>query len=48
MCLGPFNILTGEGCYEMALSRHLSNHIFHSLQFRKYISCEGHSFYEFF
>ena len=45
-CLGPFNMLLKEGSSEAGLFRHLSNHVFWSVQFWKYISYEGHLSFE--
>ena len=46
-CLGPFTMLLLEGSSETELFRHLSNHVFRSLYFWKYISYEGHVFSKF-
>ena len=43
--LGLFNLLTIKGCSETGLFTHLTNHVFRSLQFRKYIIYEGHLFF---
>ena len=40
-----FNMLTVEGCSKTWHFRHLTNHVFHSLQVRKYITWEGHFFF---
>ena len=40
----PFNILTVKRCSETRFFRYLSNFIFRSLWFRKYIIYEGHLF----
>ena len=45
-CFGLFNILTVKGCSEMGLFRHLSNHVFRSCNFLKYISYDGHLFFQ--
>ena len=44
-CLGPFSMLTVEQCSETTLFRHLSNHVYGSLQFRKYISYKVYYFF---
>ena len=44
--LDLFTMLLFEGCSETGLFRHLSNHCFLSLQFPKYISYEGHLFFQ--
>ena len=41
-CLGTFNMLTVKRCFETVLFRNFSNHVFRSLQFRKYIKNESH------
>ena len=41
-CFGPFTMLPVEGSSRAGLFRHLSNHVFRGLYFRKYISYEGH------
>ena len=43
-CLGPFTMLLFDGSSETRLFRRLSNHVFGSPQFRKYIGYEGHTF----
>ena len=43
-CLGAFDAFPVEGCSETRLFTHLSNYVFRSPQFRKYISYEGHLF----
>ena len=45
-CLGPFDMLTIEGCSETGPFRHLSNHVFRSIYFRKYISYEAHLLFQ--
>ena len=44
-CLQPFTILLVKGSSETRLFRHSSNHLLHSLLFRKYISNDGHHFF---
>ena len=44
-CAGLFNMLTVEGCPEMGLFRYLSNLVFGSRYFRRYITYEGHLFF---
>ena len=44
--LRPFNIFLLEGSSETELFRHLSNHLFCSPYFRKYISYEGHLLFQ--
>ena len=41
----PFNMLTFKRCFETGLFRHLTNHAFRSLLFRKYITYESHLFF---
>ena len=41
LCLESLNMLTVEGCYKTGLLRHLSNHVFRSLEFRIYISYDA-------
>ena len=40
-----FDMLIVDGCTETGLFEHLSNHVFHSVDFRKYIGCESHFFF---
>ena len=47
-CLGPFTLLLFEGSSETRLFRQLSNHVFCSSKFSKYISYEGHLFFKMF
>ena len=37
-CLGSFDMLTVDGCFETALFGEVPDQVFDSLQFRKYIS----------
>ena len=48
MCLGPFNILTVEGCSETTFFREGSIQVFESLYFREYIRCDDFPFFEKF
>ena len=41
-----FTMLVVEESSEMSLFRHLSNHVFRSPLVQKYISYEGHPFFE--
>ena len=43
---GPFTLLPVKGSSETGFFRHLSNHVFHTTSVRKYISYEGHLFFE--
>ena len=43
-CLGLFTMLLVEGFSEMGLLAYLSNHVFQSLELRKYISYKGQFF----
>ena len=43
-CFGPFTMLLVEESFKMGLFRHLSNHIFRSPYFEKYISYGDHLF----
>ena len=45
---GLFNMLTVEGYAKTRLFRRLSNHVFRSLKFWKYITHEGHLFFKVF
>ena len=44
-CLGPFSMLTVEGCSEMALFRESSNKVFYSPYFGRYISYDNLFFF---
>ena len=44
-CLGPFTMFLVERSSESGFSRDLSNHVFRSPQFRKYVAYEGHTFF---
>ena len=44
-CLGPVKMLTAEGCSETRSSRDLSNHVFPSQRFRKYLRKETDLFF---
>ena len=44
-CFGPFTMLPLKGSIETVLFRHISDHVFRSPYFRKYISYEGHVFW---
>ena len=44
-CLGRFSILNVKRCSEVGLFKHLSNHIFRTPYYRKYISRKGHLFF---
>ena len=46
-CLGAFIMLLSEGSLETGLFRHWRNHVFRSLQIRKYLSYESHFFFFF-
>ena len=41
-CLGSFTVFLFKASSETWVFRHLSNHVFRSPEFRKYISYEGH------
>ena len=41
-CFDKFAMLSVKGCSQTRLFRHLSNHLFRSRYFGKYISYEGH------
>ena len=45
-CLGSFNMLLVEESSEIGFFRKLSNNVFWSPYLRKYISYEGHIFFE--
>ena len=45
-CLGRFEMLTFQGCSKAGRFKHLSKHVFHSLQFQKYIRYESHRFFQ--
>ena len=45
-CLVPLTMLLFEGFSEKGLFRHLSNHDFEITYVEKYISYEGHLFFE--
>ena len=45
-CFFPFTMLFVEGHSEGGFFRHLSNHLFRTLQFREYTGYEGHLFFE--
>ena len=45
-CFGPFTMLLVEGSSERALFRPLSYNVFRSPLAQKYISHEGHLFFE--
>ena len=47
-CFDLFTTLPVNWSSETRLFKHLSNHVFRSPQFRKYISYEGHLFLEMF
>ena len=45
-CLGSFTNSPFEGSSEKGLFRHLSKHVLRSPQFLKYITYEGHIFFQ--
>ena len=47
-CFGPLTMLLVEGSSETGLFGHLSNHLFPSPEVQKYISYEGHHFFQSF
>ena len=47
LCLGLFTMFLVEGYSETVLFRYLSNHVFQTLQFRKYISYDCHLYFEY-
>ena len=47
-CLGPFMMLLVKGFSEKGLFKQLSNYVFWSPYYGKYITCECHPFFEIF
>ena len=47
-CFDPFAIFSVEQSFETRLFKHLSNNVFRSWYFHKYISYEGHLFWQMF
>ena len=45
-CFGTFTMLLVEESSQTLLFKHLSNHVFRSPQIQKYMSYEGHRFFE--